>query len=135
MTFRADQVSLDAMTDDTDLLHSYAEDGVEEAFDKLVRRNLDLVYAASLRQISDTHRAQDVAQSVFIDLARKAGSLRLSHIISPSRLQVILGKYAKENPHRFCGKHPLSTRGVARKLLLPILNFSFECFVAKYSEG
>src|SRR5688500_2234613 len=61
---------------DAELLRRYADDGAEEAFAELVRRNLDLVYAAALRCIGDGHRAQDVAQSVFTDLARKARTLR-----------------------------------------------------------
>jgi RNA polymerase sigma factor (sigma-70 family) len=64
------------MTEDTELLHRYAEEGSAEAFAELVQRNLDLVYAAALRHVGDAHRAQDIAQGVFVDLARKAGSLR-----------------------------------------------------------
>ena len=64
------------MVNDAELLHRYADDGSEAAFAELVRRNLDLVYSAALRHVGDGHRAEDVAQSVFIDLARKAPSLR-----------------------------------------------------------
>ncbi len=64
------------MNGDTELLRRYAEDRSEAAFAELVRRHLNLVYFAALRQVGgDTHRAQDVAQSVFTDLARKAASL------------------------------------------------------------
>lgn len=64
------------MIDDTELLRRYADEGSAEAFTELVRRNLDLVYAAALRHVGDTHRARDIAQTVFIDLARKARALR-----------------------------------------------------------
>src|SRR5258705_3286557 len=64
------------MIDDAELLRQYAEGGSDAAFAELVRRNLDLVYIAALRLVGDEHRAKDVAQSVFIDLARKAGALR-----------------------------------------------------------
>ena len=64
------------MRDDAELLLEYAENGKEEAFAELVRRHLGLVYQSALRQVGgDAHLAQDVAQSVFTDLARKAGSL------------------------------------------------------------
>ena len=61
------------MTDDRELLRRYAEEGSEPAFGELVGRYLDLVYSAAARQVGgDTHLAQDVAQTVFTALARKA---------------------------------------------------------------
>ena len=64
------------MTSNGELLRSYTEAASEEAFGELARRYLDLVYSAALRQVNgDAPCAQDVAQSVFTDLARKAGSL------------------------------------------------------------
>lgn len=61
------------MTDDTELLRRYGEDGVEAAFAELVQRHLPLVYSAALRQVNgDAQLAADAAQLVFTDLARKA---------------------------------------------------------------
>lgn len=61
---------------DSELLRRFVDDEAEEAFAELVRRRLDLVYAAALRQLAgDAHRAQDVAQEVFVILARKARAL------------------------------------------------------------
>jgi RNA polymerase sigma factor (sigma-70 family) len=64
------------MMDDATLLRRYAENRSERDFAELVRRHLNLVYSAALRQVNgDTHLAQDVAQLVFTDLARKAATL------------------------------------------------------------
>jgi RNA polymerase sigma factor (sigma-70 family) len=65
------------MNEDANLLRSYAETGSEDSFRQLVRRHIALVYSTALRRVGrDTHLAEDVAQTVFIDLARKAPSLR-----------------------------------------------------------
>jgi RNA polymerase sigma factor (sigma-70 family) len=61
---------------DTELLRRYAQDHSEAAFAELVSRHVGLVYAAALRQVGGAmHRAQDVAQTVFVALARQAGPL------------------------------------------------------------
>ncbi len=64
------------MTPDRELLRLYAQTHSEEAFAELVRRHINLVYSAVLRRLNgDAHLAQDAAQAVFTDLARKASSL------------------------------------------------------------
>jgi len=64
------------MTTDAELLKHYATQKSEAAFAKLVQRHLALVYSTAPRQLNgDTHLAQDVAQTVFMTLARKAASL------------------------------------------------------------
>jgi len=64
------------MMDDRQLLRRYTDENSEAAFGELVARHVNLVYSAALRRTGgDTHLAQDVAQLVFTDLARKARSL------------------------------------------------------------
>ena len=65
-----------AMTNDSELLMRFARERSEAAFTELVQRNAGLVYSAALRQVhGDTALAQDVSQTVFIDLSRKAKQL------------------------------------------------------------
>jgi RNA polymerase sigma factor (sigma-70 family) len=64
------------MTPDSELLRQFAKTNSEAAFAELVKRHMNLAYSAALRQVNgDAHSAKDVAQLVFTDLARKAGSL------------------------------------------------------------
>lgn len=64
------------MTNSRQLLAEYARNGSDAAFRELVNRYIDLVYSTALRLVEgDTHRAEDVSQTVFLDLARKARTL------------------------------------------------------------
>jgi RNA polymerase sigma factor (sigma-70 family) len=64
------------MTPDPELLRRFAKTNSQDAFAELVKRHVNLVYSAALRQMNgDEFSAKDVAQTVFSDLARKANSL------------------------------------------------------------
>jgi RNA polymerase sigma factor (sigma-70 family) len=67
---------------DHDLLAQYARTESEAAFASLVARYVNLVYSAALRFTGNAHHAQEITQAVFMILARKAGSLRRSTVLS-----------------------------------------------------
>ncbi|HEY7089152.1 MAG TPA: sigma-70 family RNA polymerase sigma factor [Tepidisphaeraceae bacterium] len=60
------------MKSDRQLLLEYAQDRSQAAFAELVGRHANWVYAVARRRVGDDQMAQDVAQAVFIVLARKA---------------------------------------------------------------
>jgi RNA polymerase sigma factor (sigma-70 family) len=58
------------MTSDLDLLRQFAGENSQDAFTEIVRRHVNLVYSAALRQVRSPQLAEEIAQSVFADLAR-----------------------------------------------------------------
>ncbi len=68
---------------DLSLLRRFVATRDEGAFAEIVRRQLDAVYSAALRRVGgDTHLAEDVAQQVFVALARKAATVASSENIT-----------------------------------------------------
>src|SRR3977135_1975501 len=61
--------------DDTELLQFFAERGSEDAFQALVDRNINLVYSVARHTARDPHLAEEIVQTVFVILARKAARL------------------------------------------------------------
>ncbi len=61
---------------DGQLLRAFLDDGAQWAFSELRERHAGLVYSTARRELGDSDRAEDVAQAVFLLLARRAGALR-----------------------------------------------------------
>ena len=70
------------MTSDLELLGQYARNRAQDAFTEIVRRHVDLVYSAALRQVRSPQLAEEVAQSVFTDLARNTGKLKPDTVLT-----------------------------------------------------
>ena len=72
------------MTDmsDMDLVREFARGHSEAAFTELVRRHLNLVYSVAHRHTGNDGDAQDVAQAVFVILARKAAGLHTRTVLT-----------------------------------------------------
>jgi RNA polymerase sigma factor (sigma-70 family) len=71
------------MTSDLDLLREFARGNSQDAFSEIVRRHLNLVYSAALRQVRSPQLAEEVAQSVFADLARVAATPSSPQTLTP----------------------------------------------------
>src|SRR5438270_3263891 len=61
----------DGMMNDHQLLYDYVH-GDEQAFETLVEKYFRMVYTVAARQTGDSHLAEEIAQSVFLILSRKA---------------------------------------------------------------
>ena len=67
---------------DRALLRQYSENHSDDAFAALVTRHVNLVYSVALRQVGNTHQAEEIAQAVFIILSQKAPALRHEQALS-----------------------------------------------------
>jgi RNA polymerase sigma factor (sigma-70 family) len=67
---------------DMRLLREYAERGNEEAFTLLISRHLAMVYHAAWRQTRQSELAEEVVQTVFTVLARKANRISRKALLS-----------------------------------------------------
>jgi RNA polymerase sigma factor (sigma-70 family) len=68
--------------DDSVLLRQFVEDHAEGAFAPLVTRHINLVHSVAVRCVGTPHQAEEITQSVFILLAKKAAQLRHDRALS-----------------------------------------------------
>jgi RNA polymerase sigma factor (sigma-70 family) len=73
---------------DLELLARFARDRADEAFAELVRRHLNLVHSAALRQVRSPQLAEEVAQSTFLKLAQHARQLAPGTVLSAWLYQI-----------------------------------------------
>jgi RNA polymerase sigma factor (sigma-70 family) len=69
-------------SDDMELVREYALTNSERAFAALVSRHINLVHSVAMRQVGDSHWAEDITQTVFLLLAKKAKSLSKDTVLS-----------------------------------------------------
>jgi RNA polymerase sigma factor (sigma-70 family) len=89
---------------DSELLPRYAATGDPEAFAGLVRRHSRSVLGACRRVLADPHAAEDAFQATFLQLARKAATLR-----TPAALAAWLYRTARRTAFRHRQSAPAST--------------------------
>ena len=70
------------MADDMELVRRYVQGKSEEAFAAIVSRHVNLVYSVALRKVREPQLAEEITQTVFIILARKAGALSSGTILA-----------------------------------------------------
>ena len=98
-------------TDDQRLLDQYVSLRSHDAFAEIVRRHAGFVYACALRKTRDAAMAEDVTQTVFCLLARKAASAR-RHPLSGWLFSVT--RYAAANEVRSAARRRRHERNAAR---------------------
>ena len=75
---------------DLQLLRQFARTGCDEAFAEMVRRHVNLVFSAARRRVPNSALAEEVAQTVFLELARQARRLNPDTVLSAWLYQAAL---------------------------------------------
>ncbi len=87
---------------DWELLQDYLLTGSEAAFSALVARHLGLVYSVAYRYCADRGLAEEVANSVFLTLSRKAQTLK--HEVAVAGWLFKAARNVAANAHAFEGR-------------------------------
>jgi len=101
--------------DDRALLHDFADNRSEAAFCSLVERYLGMVLGIARRRCGDTGAAEEVAQSVFTILARKASRLKPESSLAPWIHRVTVIECAEASRRE--STHRVRMRAVSTQLL------------------
>ncbi len=67
---------------DLELLHRYERDQCEDSFAELVNRHVNFVYSVALRQVRSPELAEEIAQFVFMTMARNASKMKPDTILT-----------------------------------------------------
>jgi RNA polymerase sigma factor (sigma-70 family) len=106
-------------SDDMACLREYVRTGSQPAFAQIVRRRGPMVHAAAMRQVRDAHAAEDVTQTVFIILDRKAPLLVKRDVLLSAWL-LTTARYAAIHARRRTTrrrKHERQAAGMKRESL------------------
>ncbi|HEY7091159.1 MAG TPA: sigma-70 family RNA polymerase sigma factor, partial [Tepidisphaeraceae bacterium] len=76
------ETAIRARASDFELISEYARCGSEQAFGQIVGRYIDLVHAAAVRQVRDSHLAEEVTQAVFLILSQRAGTIGAETVLA-----------------------------------------------------
>src|SRR4051812_42932082 len=120
-------------TDDMDLVREYAASQSDSAFEAILTRHVNLVYSAAFRQTRDHHIAEEVTQTVFLILARKAASLspatilpgwlyRTARFVSAAALKQETRRHRREEEAQMESTLHESAAGSAWEQLAPVLD-------------
>jgi len=117
---RAADKAGDGMMNDHQLLSAYVQ-GDEQAFETLVQKYFTMVYTVASRQTGDSHLAEEIAQSVFLILSRKARRissrtsmpgwlLRTTRFVCRDAIKMRHRRYLNEQKLALNLEHPLEPK-------------------------
>ena len=144
-----------AAMDDRQLLRRFTENNSQQAFAALTARYLNLVYSVCRRELDDAEAAEDVAQAVFLILARKAPALGRNVVLSGwlfqtarfaaknARLQAQRRAAYEQKAAQAMGEQSTSREDAAWSEIEPLLNQSLaalregerECVLLRFFQG